>query len=224
MTTSIAERILGSIQTPSSTPPKELNQSKRKIEESNPGSANVVGSSAEARAKEYARAGIARVSYSKKLRRVTLQRYLASKIVYHPEKVTYSDILVLYDNLLSLQDLAQRDPGFQEKFGIALEAIAVILKGHRFSERTMSTGVSKLQKEFRDQLQGFTLPERNLQGTERHLRGHYQVLAYRESGKPNSEIPPKPYIGVGYNDKGHYTDQAYDGSPHWTEVIKGGVE
>jgi hypothetical protein len=81
-----------------------------------------------------------------------------------------------------------------------------------------------LSTEFAAQLQGFILPERNLQGIERHLKGHFHVLSYKESGIPTKEIPPKPYIGVGYNDKGHYTDKAVDGSPHWTEVIKGGVE
>jgi hypothetical protein len=73
-------------------------------------------------------------------------------------------------------------------------------------------------------LEGFILPERNIQGTERHIKGLFHILPYKEQGIPTKQLPPKAYIGVGYSDKGHYTDPAYDGSPHWTEVIRGGVE
>jgi len=209
----------------SSAPTKDSDHTENEIDESSPGSANVAADSVnENRLQQTVPNGVARVSYSKRIRRITLQRFIVSKIVHHPERVTYAEVLVLYDNILALQDLAIKDPGFREKFGEALEALAAILKNLRFSVTRFPSGVRKLSAEFAAQLQGFILPERNLQGTERHLKGHFHVLAYKESGIPNREIPPKPYIGVGYNDKGHYQDVAVDGSPHWTEVIKGGVE
>jgi len=187
------------------------------------GSANVPLNSAELHAKEYQREKVARVSYSRRVRRITLERYLVSKLVHHPGETTFEDLLVIYDNILYLQDLAERDPGFREKFGKTLEVLAKILKAQRFSRANFPGSVEGLSRKLRD-LEGFILPERNLQGTERHLKGLYQIQPYRESGKLKSQLPPKTYIGKGYRDKGHRTDPAYDGSPSWQEVIRGGVE
>jgi hypothetical protein len=171
---------------------------------------------------EYTRKKVARVSYSKRIRRITLERYLVSKIVHHPERTTFEDLLVVYDNILYLQDLCLRDPGFSKKFGGTLEVLAKILKGQRFSPTNFQGTIKGLSERLKN-LESFILPERNLQGTERHLKGLFHILPYREQGVPTSSLPPKKYVGVGYSDKGHYTDPAYDGSPHWTEVIRGGI-
>jgi hypothetical protein len=188
------------------------------------GSSNVPLNSTELFRQEYTRSKVARVSYGKKVKRITLERFLVSMIVHRMNKVSFEDILVLYDNLLYLQDLAKKDPGFRDKFGRSLEVLAKVLKSLRFSSSNFSRNIENLSRELKQSLEGFYLPDRNIEGTKRHLIGMYHVLPYRESGIKNSQIPDKKYIGVGYRDKGNYTDPAYDGTPNWKEVIKGGIE
>jgi hypothetical protein len=166
--------------------------------------------------------GTARVSYAKQLRRVTLQRYLVSRMVYEESEITFQDVLVLYDNLLWCQDKAEKDPSFQKKFGDHLKVLADILKSTRFHPASFRTTLAALSLKFRAELIDFTFPKRNLPGVGIHVRGHYHILPHRESGVPRDQLPPKAYIGVGYKDKGRRRDPAYDGSPSWQDVAMRG--
>lgn len=168
--------------------------------------------------KEDYRGPMTQIVYSKKTKRVTLQRYLSSKIAFFPEDTTFSDILVLYDNLLWLQDKSIKDPQFREKFGIALEALAKLLKGTKISEKTVSKTVRKLSKQFKDKLEGFLYPKRNVKQIGTRARKSFRLQIPKQPGTKNSELPPKQYIGRGYDDKGTARDSAKDGSPSWQEV------
>jgi hypothetical protein len=46
----------------------------------------------------------------------------------------------------------------------------------------------------------------------------------RSLGIPTKQIPPKPYIRVGYKDKGTRRDPSWDGSPSWQEVAMANTE
>lgn len=171
---------------------------------------------------KYGLLNVARVSYSKKIKRITLQRYLCGKIVFQERMVTYLEILVLYDNLLWCQDKAERDPGFQNKFGKDLKILTELLKSTRFSSSSFPTTLKKLSEKMKIALSDFYYPQRNLSGVERHLKGGFQVLPHRESGTERNQLPSKRYIGVGYKDKGNRRDPAHDGSPSWQEVASKG--
>jgi len=71
---------------------------------------------------------VLQVNYSRKLKRVSLQRALVSLIVHYPEQATLQDLLALVDNLLWLQDKAKKDPVFRNKFGVTLEVLTFIVK------------------------------------------------------------------------------------------------
>lgn len=158
------------------------------------------------------------VKYKPRTKRITLERFLASKIVFFREEVSFQDILVLYDNLLWCQDKAEKDPSFREKFGRNLELLTKILKEFRFNSKRKSKTLVGLSERLKSELEEFLIPKRNLLGTERHLRGRYVVLASVSPGRPKRALPPVARIGIGYRDKGTLRNLARDGSPSWQEV------
>lgn len=159
-----------------------------------------------------------RVTYTRGLRRITLQRVLVSKFVYNWERVSFVELIVLYDNLLWCQDKAMQDPNFQEKFGNFLEKLSLVLKERRISERNFHRSLERLSKRIKEAAEGHLIPQRNLPATEKYVSGKFHVLPSKESGVPTRELPMKPYIGIGYRDKGTRRDTARDGSPRWQDV------
>jgi hypothetical protein len=182
-----------------------------------PGRSNVLEASPNENPKSLPRSGV-RVTYKKGLKRVTLQRYLASRLVYKADEVSFAEILVLYDNLIWLLEKALIDPGFHRVFNEDLESLAEILKNTRLTEKSFKSSLVKLSNEIRISCSGFLYPQRNLAGVAKYVSGHFHVLPHREQGTLTKELRPKAYIGVGYKDKGTRRDPAYDGSPGWQEV------
>lgn len=158
------------------------------------------------------------IRYTGKGRRVTLARYLCGKIVFRPEQVERVDLLILYDNFLHIQDLAEKNENFKVKFGSDLESLAKILRGFRVSSRTNQVSVKKLGAQMKEKLLKFVLPERNLDTVQKHVHLMYKITKPRSLGIPKNQIPPKGYIGKGYTDKGTARDPAIDGTPSWQEV------
>jgi len=158
-----------------------------------------------------------RVCYSKKIKRITLQRLITTKIVFFKEQVTFGEILVLYDNLIWCQDKSFQDPSFHKKFNSSLEELSKILVKVKFQERRIPETILKLHLELKN-LPDFYLPKRNFLGAWKHVVGKFEIRCVKEQGIPTKCIPPKPYIGVGYKDKGNYRNQALDGSPGWKTV------
>lgn len=160
----------------------------------------------------------ATVRYARNCRRITLERYLISKWVWHPEMVTFPELLVLYDNLLWCQDKCQKDPGFKNKFGVFLENITELFKKVRFHQDSYASTVKRIVAQIKVAAENHLIPARNLPTVERHVKGKFHVIATRSTGVPNRELPPVKVIGRGYRDKGTYRDPAWDGSPSWQDV------
>jgi hypothetical protein len=160
---------------------------------------------------------VVRLAYKKGMRRVTLQRVLTSLIVFQPEKVTLQELLCFFDNLIWCLEKVDKDPDFKRKFGETLEVLAKNVAEVRFTLPNFHQDLMKLSLALKE-FENYYIPRRNLEGTYRHFRGHFHVLPYKESGTPNSEIPPKGFIGQGYRDKGARKDVAWDGTPSWQEV------
>ena len=159
-----------------------------------------------------------RIIYRKGIRRVTLQRLIVSRIVFESEKVTFDELLVLFDNLLNIQDLAQRDENFRKKFGSSLEDLTLILKSVQINLSSIKNILKVLKRNFKAKLESFIIPQRNLFQIKKHLNESYRILPTKLPGKSRRQLPPKRFIGVGYRDKGTRRDQAKDGSPSWQEV------
>lgn len=159
-----------------------------------------------------------KIIYSKRLKRVTLQRVLVSKIIFFSKEITRTDLLVLFDNQLFLEDLASSDPSFRSKFGENLGGLSKLLKELRF-ERGLDFGlIARLKNRFLKELDGFYLPRRNYPLTSQRVRSLYEVRYQGDLGIPLKQLPPKKFIGKGYSDKGTARNTALDGSPSWQEV------
>lgn len=158
------------------------------------------------------------ITYSRKLRRINLLRILVTKIVFRKDEVTFEEIVVFYDNLLWALEFCQKQPHFAAKFGSSLEELAKVSRTVRWRPDSIPGNLEKLSHELRN-LDDFYIPNRNFLGNWKYVKGLFHVAPkHTEMGRLTKTIPPKPYIGVGYKDKGTRRDTAQDGSPSWQEV------
>lgn len=170
--------------------------------------------------KEWTAAGGVQVIYAKRIKRITLQRVLCSKIVFDLKSFKNSELLVLYDNILILQDMCRRDQGFNKKFGQALEVLAEILKKSNLVNAPTKTGLKNLSDKIKENLEAFLIPKRNYEHTWKYFSGKFEIRMGKKLGTPNDKLTPKRYIGIGYRDKGTARDLALNGEPSWQEYCK----
>ena len=157
------------------------------------------------------------VVIGKKVRRITLLRYLVSKVVYNLESIELRDVLAVYSCLIDVQSLSERDPTFNQKFGSTLEVLAKLLKGVKFTKLD-EKNLKKLRKALVNTPENFLYPKRNLAQIKAKVGGTYSLSLLKSSGIETRKLPPKLYIGKGYSDKGTARDPAIDGSPRWQDV------
>jgi hypothetical protein len=169
--------------------------------------------------KDWRSSGGVYVVYAKGVKRITLQRVLVSKLVFEKEKFQSKESLVIFDNILILQDMVKKDPGFKKKFGSSLEDLAKILKKSRFQQNPTRKTLENLSRELRT-LDGFLIPHRNLAQTEKHFKGKFEVRQGVKSGIPKDQLPVPRFIGIGYKDKGSARNRALDGVPSWQEYCR----
>jgi hypothetical protein len=168
--------------------------------------------------------GSLQVTYGRRLKRMTLQRALVAKISFFPKLINYQDILVLFDNLLWCQQKCNQDPFFSEKFGLYLKVLAYIQKRENFQENMTERQLQRLSNSFLNNLEGFSLKERNTKSVLRSIMSKVQVRASKSPGKLTKTLSPAAYIGVGYRDKGSARIPHLDGSPTWQEVAMQPIE
>lgn len=158
------------------------------------------------------------IRYTGKGRRITLARFLCGLISFFPEEVERVHLLLMYDNFLHIQDLAEKDENFKRKFGEDLESLAKILKSFRLQKSTTGLEVKKLGAQIKKELSNFILPERNIKQVSQKIGEMYKFRPSLPGGIPNSQLKPKAYIGKGYTDQGTARNAAKDNSPSWQEV------
>lgn len=163
--------------------------------------------------------GSLQIIYSRKSKRVTLQRSLVSLIMYEPEKVNLKHLVVLYDNMLWFQDKVAKDPDFKQKFGITLKVLAYILKNLNLrSSNITEKQIKSLSVKFQDNLKHFSLERRNFKQPLKLQWSLIEVRPSKSEGLSKKSLPPQRYIGKGYRDKGTAKKPWLDGSPSWQEI------
>ena len=158
------------------------------------------------------------VRISRKVGKIHLQRFLLSRLVFFEDEFTLRDLCALYENQLSLEEKCYQDSNFRKKFGDSLEELSKILKVIRFEKGLSPRAVRRIQRVLKVRLEKFLLPKRNYLASKSKINGTYQLLDHKPEGRLKKTLPPKPYIGIGYRDKGSAKDLAKDGSPGWQEV------
>jgi len=159
-----------------------------------------------------------RLRYTKKVKYITLVRFLTGKICFDSERVQRIDLLLIYDSMLILQDLVEKDENFKVKFGSDLESLAKILKSFKLHPKTKVLDVKKLGNQIEKEVPNFILPKRNLSTIWKYVEKMYFFSPSTSSGIELKRLPPKLYLGKGYTDKGTARNPALDGSPSWQEV------
>jgi len=160
-----------------------------------------------------------RVVYGKNLKRVTLQRALVSLFAHYPEEVSYKHLLLLFDNMIWLEEKCHKDPSFKSKFGITLKVLAYILKNMNFSAHKISKSqIQNLSRSFQRNLKHFSLDKRNTKQPLSQMWKRVEVRPTQSLGVPKKNLPPERYIGIGYRDKGTAKKPWLNGNHSWQEI------
>lgn len=158
------------------------------------------------------------VVIGKSVKRISLQRFIVTKICLEPEKISSRDIFTLYQNQLWLQDKSHREKEFASKFGNSLEDLSIILKNLNFSTNFELPKLIALKTRINVELEDFKIPTRNYQSFKSRFEGTYHIVFSKPQGILTKNLPPVRYIGVGYKDKGSATKPEFDGSPNWKDI------
>lgn len=150
----------------------------------------------------------------KRIKRISLQRYLTTKIVRELDKVTNYDLFALFENQLWLERKCLTDNDFCSKFGGSLGEISQFLKEVNLRKDFSPKSLTRLRSRL-ETLESFLVPTRNYQSFKSRFAGSFHILPALQPGIPKSKLPPKRFIGKGYGDKGTLKNEAVDGSPSW---------
>jgi len=159
-----------------------------------------------------------KVKIRKGHKRITVFRYLLSKLVYDSEEdpVHLDEYLVLMELYFSFWD--ERDPNFLEKWEpLFSETVSFFRK---ISEaRSFPLGIRKDQRsEISFYLGDLLLKPEAYYGMKGNRDIRNSFLIQFEDSIVESRIPSKGYLGVGYKDKGTRRNPATNGTPGWKEV------
>ena len=158
--------------------------------------------------------------YTRHCKYITLLRYLTGKLVFDTRRIERIDLLLMFDVLLTLQDLVEKDENFKRKYGLDLESLALILKSFNLKPTTTLLDAKKLSSQIKEKIPNFILPSRNLTTVWVNVQKMYYFTSSMPSGRDMKKIPPKAYIGKGYTDKGTARKPELDNSPSWQEVAQ----
>lgn len=150
-------------------------------------------------------------------KRITLQRFLLSKIAYG-KVFSEVELAALFHNQLWLQTKCSTDVDFQKKFGDDLESVTLFLKEANFSRGFTNRAADGLRQKLKAQPWDFLIPERNLPQLEAQLRNSIVTRWRRPAGVEINRLPPEKHIGKGYRDHGTAQRPEFDASPTWQEV------
>lgn len=150
-------------------------------------------------------------------KRITLQRFLCSKIAYG-ESFSEIELAAMFHNQLWLQTKCSTDVDFQSKFGRDLESLTKILKEVNFSRGLTERATESVKQKLKTQDWDFLYPQRNLPQIKLQV-GNSVVTKWRKpEGVEVSRLPPEKHIGKGYRDHGTAKTPELDASPAWQEV------
>lgn len=149
-------------------------------------------------------------------KRITLLRFLLSKMLYGEEGLSIEEYLCLFHLYFDLTEITESH--FLEKHQLNLEKVGLLL--NKVSDNRIFPLI--LSEGSRDQmgslLERFLPTRREFFGLvgQRELSTSFRIIL-NDTLVPQ-KLPPKAYIGVGYKDKGTRRDVSVNGTPGWQEV------
>lgn len=147
--------------------------------------------------------------------RVTVLRYLTSKLVFTAEVFTQVDAVTLFCAFEDVMQKLERDRGFAAKYGPEIFMFRSVFQQLDFlSDIEPSVRYKKLESLFNG-YQGKMFSRRYYYAVEGQAQRLYETYVRQRFPKT---FPAKTYIGKGYGDHGTAKDKAFDGTPSWQEV------
>lgn len=159
------------------------------------------------------------VVISKKVKRVSLQRYLWSRILYG-DNVTFRILAALMINQLWMERKCSSDLEFKKKFARWTSLSADLIKELNLSRGLTNRSLRTLTNRIQTELEGFVFPKRNYPQMKSKLDSSVLLKANNSLGVLKKKLPPEKFIGKGYRDKGTAKNTAVDGSPSWQDVAQ----
>lgn len=157
-------------------------------------------------------------------KRITLYRNLLAKSCFDPEGIRIEELLTIYHLAQELQEKQEKDPEFRDKYEMWLITTFEFLRILGSNREFPVVLKGSLVKDWEERLKPY-LPSREAYfGWKNNpiKRLNVKILLRNSLEPPRNLSQRKRTMGVGYRDKGHKRDLAYDGSPHWTEVASSG--
>jgi len=157
-----------------------------------------------------------KVKFKGNTKKTTILRFILAKSVY--EEIDEADVAAIEELLLELLEKSSSEADFKVKWAQWLNTVVAFCKqafrGKKFP-RKVSEGVLA---QYNDLVPFF--PSKQVYFRMKpQMEGTFKIFPIN----PNRVLPPKRQkrvVGVGYHDKGHSRDEAYDGSPTWQELSK----
>jgi hypothetical protein len=159
------------------------------------------------------------ITISKKVKRVSLHRYLWSKVTYE-DNPGFRILSGLIINQLWLENKCKTDVDFNKKFGRTLDVSAKLIKEVNLSQGLSLKALRKLSKKSQTKLEAFLVPKRNYASWKSRFDSSVVLITSKPLGVITKNLPPERYIGIGYRDKGTAKNPAVDGSPSWQEIAQ----
>jgi len=141
-------------------------------------------------------------------------RFLVSKLSYEEEGLTAPEVSILMELTLRTDRMIQKDFNFR-RWILPLQEIKNLISGLRPGESRRNGLRQKFLALGTAGIYLILSPFEyfGMKGQER------PGVARIEWSLPRlRRFPPKPYIGVGYKDKGNLRNKCHDGTPSWQEV------
>lgn len=159
------------------------------------------------------------ITISKKVKRISLHRYLWSKISYEDDS-GFRILSGLVLNQLWLENKCKTDVDFKKKFGRTLDVSAKLIKEVNLSQGLSSKALRRLATKTKSKLEAFIIPKRNFASWKMRFDSSVVLITSKPLGVSTKTLPPERYIGIGYRDKGTAKNPAVDGSPSWQEIAQ----
>jgi len=155
-----------------------------------------------------------KVKYKAGIKKITLLRNLVAKQVYSPTGWSSDETYVVFDLHDRMSEQASADKEFSNKYGLWLNTLGTHLKElnpqkYPFKMKSVEQLAASLKS---------LLPSKSaFFGWEKNPLKKISFAVTLNFKLPKIKIT-KPYIGIGYRDKGSAKNKAKDGSPSWQNV------
>lgn len=145
---------------------------------------------------------------------IVVIRYLISKIVFSEDPFSLEEGIFLFNSFENLLLKFNDDRQLQRKYGLEVFTFRAVFQSLTHIVEFSREERRKIREEY-SFYKGKLFGERIYKSIKGQIIKSFEV---KFKTRFPTKIPPKPYIGIGYRDKGNAKKIELDNSPSWMEV------